>query len=78
MPYYTGIVAHRPSGSLESAGAETVITQLDIMLRRISINEPAGVGPAVVKTMWLGYVCATLSLLAAAAWAVRSREDPAH
>lgn len=74
MPYYTGMIAHRASGSLETFHLETLIRGMDVLFQRLSINKPAVVGPAAVAAMWAGYVCSTVALGAMAIYVACARQ----
>jgi 4-amino-4-deoxy-L-arabinose transferase-like glycosyltransferase len=68
VPYHTGMIAHRATGSLESfrpallAGAGGVAE----LLRRTAPGRPSGIGPGVITGLWAAYTAAT-ALLAALA-----------
>jgi hypothetical protein len=73
LPYYAGMIGHNPSGTLESFHVETLVSQMDVLFQRLSINRPALVGPAVVAAMWTAYVCSTLALGAIAIFVASAR-----
>ena len=82
MPYYAGMIGHRASGSLESFRVETLVSEMDVLFRRLSINKPALVGPVVVAAMWAAYVCSTVALGAIAVFVAstqrKSRTSRTH
>jgi hypothetical protein len=63
-PYYTGLIGHRPNGSL---GAFRIGALADAGMRgicaRLSVNKGPSIGPAVVAAVWAGYVSATGALM---------------
>jgi 4-amino-4-deoxy-L-arabinose transferase-like glycosyltransferase len=61
MPYYTGMISHRPSGGLEAFHFQALVRQLSTMLARLSVNRP--VGFATLTTMWAAYLCSTVGLI---------------
>ncbi len=68
LPYYTGLIAHRPDGGL----ASLQLTQLadggfSLMLSRLMLP------PAAAAALWLAFLAATLALPVVAGRAVRSR-----
>lgn len=82
MPYFAGMIGHRASGSLDSFHAGTLVSQMDVLFRRLSINKPAFIGPAAVAAMWATYVCSTAALGAMAVFAastqIKSRTGGTH
>ena len=67
IPYYTGLIAHLPSGNLPAlavgqlgnGGAAT-------MLARLTVNKPPFLTPPVMAVLWILYLAATFGLIAAA------------
>lgn len=78
VPYYTGTIAHRAAGSLESfrpallAGAGGVAE----LLRRIAPGRPAGIGPGAIAALWAAYMAATALLAALACRLAWPRAGP--
>jgi hypothetical protein len=67
LPYYTGLIGHKPGGSLEAFHfARLAETGLDEVVRRISTNKPAVFGPVLVLVAGFAYISATLTLAAVA------------
>jgi len=63
-PYYAGLTAHLPSGLLATfhlAGLRGV--GLAEVFARLTVDKPAGVGPAIIAALWVGYLCATTALM---------------
>jgi 4-amino-4-deoxy-L-arabinose transferase-like glycosyltransferase len=67
IPYYTGLLAHKPSGSLEAFHWAALFQMgLGELLRRLATNKPAWVGPAGVAATACLYAAATITLAAKA------------
>lgn len=67
VPYYTGMIQHRPSGCL-AAFHLSDLQRLGLweVLQRIALNAPAAVGPATVALVWIASFCATAFVVTAA------------
>ena len=63
VPYYAGLIVHKPSGFLE---AFHLVRIVDIgfgeVLQRIATNKPSWIGPVVVVTTGCAYMGATMAL----------------
>lgn len=73
MPYFAGMIGHRASGSLDTFHVETLVTQMDVLFRRLSINKPALVSPSAIAAIWAIYVCSTVALGATAVFVASTR-----
>jgi len=62
MPYYSGMIVRRASGSLDSISIAVLARQMGALFQRISIDKPAGIGPGAIAGMWIGYICSTAAL----------------
>ena len=64
VPYYTGLIAHLPSGFLASFHPASALRDIGLgeILARLATNKP--VGPPAIATAWIGYLCGTFGLLA--------------
>jgi 4-amino-4-deoxy-L-arabinose transferase-like glycosyltransferase len=64
IPYYTGLVAHLPSGAVASFHPAAVLKNIGVqeMIARFAANKPAA--PSLLITLWAAYVCVTIGLLA--------------
>jgi hypothetical protein len=60
MPYYTGLIAHRASGSLPAFHFETLVSETGLLVQRLAVNEAIGRGAAAI--LWAAYLTATLGL----------------
>ncbi|HUI55538.1 MAG TPA: glycosyltransferase family 39 protein [Bryobacteraceae bacterium] len=75
LPYYAGVIIHRPDGSLQAFHwAALAATGPGEMLRRIAVNKPEWMGPGVVAATGCVYVAATLALGAIGVIARRGEE----
>jgi hypothetical protein len=65
VPYYTGLIRHRPSGSLE-AFRITALRGVGIgqVCSRLGLNEYLSIGPAAIAAIWATYLIATVALMA--------------
>jgi Dolichyl-phosphate-mannose-protein mannosyltransferase len=74
LPYYAGIIRHRPDGSLQ---AFHVTQALDLgwteILRRLSINKPDFMAPGVIAVLWGLFLIANVFLLIQT-WRIASRK----
>jgi 4-amino-4-deoxy-L-arabinose transferase-like glycosyltransferase len=67
LPYYTGLIGHKPNGSLEAFHfARLAETGLGEVLRRVATNKPAFIGPAAVGAAACAYIAATAAVAAIA------------
>jgi hypothetical protein len=65
VPYYAGLTAHLPSGFLATFHPASLRgIGLAGVFARLSVNKPAGLGPSILETLWIGYLCATVGLVA--------------
>ena len=73
MPYYTGIIAHTPSGRLAAFHVSDLRgIGISGLFERLAVNQPRGIGAPVIAAMWSGYVCATAALAGCSAWMLES------
>jgi hypothetical protein len=64
IPYYSGIIAHTPSGRLATFHVASLQSiGLGGVFQRLAINKPQGVAAPLVAALWVGYLCATASLI---------------
>jgi 4-amino-4-deoxy-L-arabinose transferase-like glycosyltransferase len=75
MPYYTGLIAHRASGSLAAVHiADFRLAGLGEVLRRLAIFKGAAIVWPVLMVMWVVYLLATFWLmLEGSNWAAPGR-----
>ena len=67
LPYYSGLIAHKPGGSMESFHfASLSHTGLAEVARRLASNKPGFIGPAAIAVTACAYVAATAGLAALA------------
>jgi len=74
IPYYTGMIAHRPNGPVASfhpAGAA-----LSEILPRLAAFKAPVLAETVLATLWIVYAAATLGLTAISFWISRTRPLP--
>ena len=65
LPYYTGVIGHRPNGSLESFHWTALAhTGFGEVLRRLAVNKAAAVGQALIAAGGCAYLAATGTLAA--------------
>jgi hypothetical protein len=63
-PYYTGLIGHRPNGSLGVFRIGALVDAgMPEICARLSVNKGPSIGPAVVAAVWVGYICATGALM---------------
>jgi hypothetical protein len=63
MPYYTGLIVHKPNGFLEAFHwARIADVGLGEVLRRIATNKPFWIGPVVIAATGCAYIGATMTL----------------
>jgi hypothetical protein len=61
-PYYTGLIRHAASGSLNAFHIGG-INGLEEIVRRLSINEATSIEPGTIACLWVAYLCATAALI---------------
>lgn len=67
VPYYTGLIVHKPSGSLPAFHWVRIADiGLGEVLRRIATNKPFWIGPVMVAATGCAYIGSTLALAAIA------------
>ena len=66
IPYYTGLIAHAPSGALQSFHPASVTISLAEVLQRLRANRPWFVTNSVIVSSWLLSVTGTLGLFSIA------------
>jgi hypothetical protein len=65
VPYYSGLIYHRPSGSLTAFHLVALSgTGLREIAARLSLNESSSINPTAIASIWAGYLCATAALMA--------------
>ncbi len=64
IPYYTGLISHRPNGFLENIHLSDY-THIGIveLLSRISINKPEWISPVMISVLWISHFCVNILLL---------------
>lgn len=64
IPYYTGMIAHRPSGPL-AAFHPAVLERLGMgeLMNRLSADKPVWLAPPVLLGLWITYGAATVVLV---------------
>jgi hypothetical protein len=64
-PYYTGLIRHTASGSLNAFHIEALggINGIEEIVRRLSINEATSIEPGTIACLWFAYLCATTALI---------------
>jgi 4-amino-4-deoxy-L-arabinose transferase-like glycosyltransferase len=78
IPYYTGLIAHTPSGALQSFHPGRVTITFPELLTRMHVNRPAFVTNGVVLLLWLCYLLSTTGLFYIAARFGPSVRSPAQ
>jgi hypothetical protein len=76
IPYYTGLIAHRPNGPLAAfhpAGAS-----LSEMLNRLTAFKSPWLGEPLMAALWMAYIAATLGLIAISFRMVKRRPGEAR
>ena len=65
VPYYTGLIRHRPSGPLE-AFRMTALGDAGIgqICSHLGLNEYLNIGPAAIAVIWAAYLIGTFALMA--------------
>lgn len=73
IPYYTGLIAHRPNGQLASFYASQLgEVGVGTVLERLTVNKPALMSAPVFVLLWILFLSATLGLVALS---VRASQD---
>jgi hypothetical protein len=74
IPYYTGMIAHRPNGSLAAFHPESALLS-EILPRLAAFKSPLLTEP-VLATLWIAYAASTLALIAVSFWIARTPPLP--
>ena len=78
IPYYTGFIAHGPSGAVHSFYLSQLRDGgLATMFARLCTNKPEYLSMAGMACLWLSFVLATVGIIAVTSWAANeSKRDP--
>ena len=71
IPYYTGMIAHRPGGALEAFYPARA--PLGEILPRLSMFQSPLISPPLLGALWIAYVAATIALVAISVAAARRK-----
>ena len=73
IPYYTGLIAHRPGGGVTSFHLSQLhhIGLLDV-LNRVSVNKAIWLSATTLGGLWAGYALATSVLIGLPFWLLRA------
>jgi hypothetical protein len=64
IPYYTGLIAHRPDGSLPLFHPDRwPVGGLATVLGRLAVNKPEFLGAGVIAVLWCSYLAATIGMV---------------
>jgi hypothetical protein len=64
VPYYTGLIRHRPSGSLEAFRIKALgDAGIGQVCSRLGLNEELSIRPAAIAAIWAAYLVATVTLM---------------
>ena len=74
IPYYTGMIAHRPNGALAAFHPETAPVA-EILPRLAAFKSPLLSEP-VLALLWIAYAASTLALVAVSFWIARTPRLP--
>jgi hypothetical protein len=75
IPYYTGMIAHRPNGALMAFHPENAA--LGEILPRLAAFKSQLLTQPVLAFLWIAYAGSTLALIAVSFWIARTRPLPA-
>ncbi len=76
IPYYTGLVSHRPNGTVAAFHLEQLQqTGLSEVLARLCVNRASWMNAASIVALWICYAVATLLLIGLPLWR-RLRDRP--
>jgi len=64
LPYYGGIISHRPNGALPACRLDQVMTGSRLMMERLTLYKPVWLTASVLLGLWMLYLTATLALVA--------------
>lgn len=79
IPYYTGLIAHRPSGSLAAFHlAQLHQIGLPEVLNRLCVNKAFWLKPTTLGALWACYAAATMILIGLPFWLGRAKAAPAE
>jgi 4-amino-4-deoxy-L-arabinose transferase-like glycosyltransferase len=74
IPYYTGLIAHKPNGHLASFYVSQLReVGLGTVLERLLVNKPAFLSEPVLVVLWLLFLAATVGLVALSVRASQKR-----
>lgn len=77
IPYYTGLIAHRPDGPLATFHlAQLAETGPREILARLAVNKPLWLTPAAICSLWAGYAIATLAAIGLSFRLIRFPSSP--
>jgi 4-amino-4-deoxy-L-arabinose transferase-like glycosyltransferase len=72
LPYYTGLISHKPSGFLEAFHfGPLAAAGFTEVLQHLAVNRPGFIGPAAVAVTGIVYLAATGVLAAISLWTTR-------
>jgi hypothetical protein len=74
IPYYTGMIAHRPNGPVRSFHPETAPLG-EILPRLAAFKSPLLTEP-VIAALWVAYAASTVALIAVGFWIARTPPLP--
>ena len=74
IPYYTGLIAHRPGGSL--AAFYPGRADLSVVLPRLAAFKSSLLSEPLLAALWMAYAAATIGLVAISFWTSRTQQFP--